>query len=278
MMKIIRKPGICIVITLLVCFNNEAKAQYNEVIKSISSTCYAAGYYPERAIDNNTSTSYMVHPYVSCSDKNVNLQIVLRRNIKAASMRIISDAPGIIVSIGDVENYHTTLESDEVVYLLKPNEFDTINLYREGPGNVHEITIEEISISTVNMPYSYDNSGRMYHRSFFMGTLKNSGLVDNTPVLMDNPDQDLFHETIAGIGIRIYPNPTRENVKVEFNGLDLENDKGTITLFSINGVAIREYKTDDFYTLVELNNLSSGLYFIKVNLADETKMWKIVKE
>ncbi|MFW5758556.1 MAG: hypothetical protein ACOCYO_07735, partial [Bacteroidota bacterium] len=210
MIKVIRNLGMLLFIVLLILQNVEVKAQYNEVIESITSTCYAAGYYPERAIDNNTSTSYMVHPYVSCSDKNVNLEIVLKRRIKAASIRIISDAPGIIINMGDVDNnkmgdmdnYHTTLDTDEVVYLLKPNEFDTISFYREGPGDVFEITIEEISISVVRIPFTYDDGGRMYQRSYFMGSLKNSGLVETPPISMDQPNEDLFQESIEDIGIR----------------------------------------------------------------------------
>jgi len=75
----------------------------------------------------------------------------------------------------------------------------------------------------------------------------------------------------------VYPNPTEGNFKL-FIG-SFENNNMSFKLYDINGIVIQDFKIEDKETIISMENLRSGIYFMKVirdNL--QVKVFKIVKK
>jgi hypothetical protein len=74
----------------------------------------------------------------------------------------------------------------------------------------------------------------------------------------------------------IYPNPTRGIIKLIVESFDNENLR--FRLYDINGVLLRYKKVESRETEIEMANLSSSVYFLKLLINNkEVKVFKIVK-
>jgi hypothetical protein len=74
--------------------------------------------------------------------------------------------------------------------------------------------------------------------------------------------------------ITIYPNPVTEFLKVTFSEL-IQNSKIS-SLFSMNGACIQTIKTDNNEVVIDVRNLTSGVYFMKFDIGSETILKKVV--
>ncbi len=61
--------------------------------------------------------------------------------------------------------------------------------------------------------------------------------------------------------LHVFPNPTENNLNI--SGIQLENGKAQLRLTDIYGKLILEKTISSITTIIETNNLSSGIYFIK---------------
>ena len=77
-------------------------------------------------------------------------------------------------------------------------------------------------------------------------------------------------------GVKIFPNPAFEYIAVEIQNTGYEEIK--VEIFDINGtkVLFREYYTDYLNEIIELNNLSIGVYTIKISLGSESSIYKLI--
>jgi hypothetical protein len=74
----------------------------------------------------------------------------------------------------------------------------------------------------------------------------------------------------------IYPNPTRGIIKLIVESFDNENLR--FRLYDINGGLLRDKKVESRETEIEMTNLSTSVYFLKVIINNkEVKVFKIVK-
>ena len=75
----------------------------------------------------------------------------------------------------------------------------------------------------------------------------------------------------------VYPNPTEGSLKLVIGSF--EDDNMSFRLFNMNGILIQDFKIEEKETIILMDNLRSGIYFLKViknNL--EVKVFKIVKK
>jgi hypothetical protein len=256
-----------------------SQAQYNEVIQSITSYCYEPSCPPSNAIDNKMNTFFVVHPYVACSDKNVYLHITLKRSIKAARVRIVAPGiAGIRVNVGNITGYHTTLLADETFYIVKPDQFQTLSFYRAGPGQVCEITIDELSIDGISMPFVYDAAGQMTLRSIYLG-LGTKSAVAMAPDTYDQQGEEYQLEDMVDLQkILIYPNPTRDQIKIDFEKISNPNMQALAELYSINGTLILSAKMEGNMGVLDLSQQPPGIYILTITINNERSQWRVIKE
>jgi hypothetical protein len=75
----------------------------------------------------------------------------------------------------------------------------------------------------------------------------------------------------------VYPNPTEGNLKLVIGSF--EEDNMSFRLFNINGILIQDLKIEDIETTISMDNLTSGIYFLKIVKNNiQLKVFKIVKK
>lgn len=75
----------------------------------------------------------------------------------------------------------------------------------------------------------------------------------------------------------VYPNPTEGSIKL-FIG-SFEDDNMRFRLYNMNGLLLQDYQIEDKETIIIMDNLPSGIYFLKVIKNKlEVKIFKIIKK
>lgn len=85
-----------------------------------------------------------------------------------------------------------------------------------------------------------------------------------------------IQDEIGHVTLNIYPNPTNDRICVERNDTE-GNGNMVVFLSSVTGVLVCKVETDNNQTFLDLSNLSSGIYIIKVDVNGEQRCWKVIK-
>ena len=75
--------------------------------------------------------------------------------------------------------------------------------------------------------------------------------------------------------VSVYPNPTKGLFTVQLTG---ESLNGTAEVFDVTGRMILRNTLTSESTELNLDNVSSGVYTLKVTVGNEVKVVKVVKE
>jgi len=100
-----------------------------------------------------------------------------------------------------------------------------------------------------------------------------------SPVSFVSPElttPDYFVETIAHVEMKIYPNPTTENITLQISNMETLQ-KGILQLYTLNGQLLQEQPVHSVNTIVSLAGLAKGTYILKVQINGITEDWKIIK-
>lgn len=75
--------------------------------------------------------------------------------------------------------------------------------------------------------------------------------------------------------LRIYPNPTKENITIETTNISKEQ---TISIYNMQGQLIVQQPTQQPKTDIDIIHLAKGVYVIKLSTADGIAVKKFIKE
>ncbi|MCL2436083.1 MAG: T9SS type A sorting domain-containing protein [Lentimicrobiaceae bacterium] len=90
------------------------------------------------------------------------------------------------------------------------------------------------------------------------------------------PSPEYFVEKLGQVEMKIYPNPTTENITLEISGWkDLQT--GVFKLYTLTGQLLQEQQVHNVTTTVSLAGLAKGTYILKVHINDRTEDWKVIK-
>ena len=125
--------------------------------------------------------------------------------------------------------------------------------------------------------YEYDEAGNRTLRKVVSMQLAPPAPPDTTQTANLTPQTaDYFVETIAQVEIKIYPNPTTENVTLEISNME-KLQTGKFTLYSLTGQLLQEHQVYSSTSTVPLSNLPKGTYILKVNINNRIEDWKVIK-
>jgi len=88
---------------------------------------------------------------------------------------------------------------------------------------------------------------------------------------------DPYTESIAGIDVLLYPNPTDGQLIIEFDESSSETT-GSIKVFNIEGRIIYAQTEFTQQNMIDLSNQENGIYFLHVQIDTDTKIYKIIKK
>lgn len=129
-------------------------------------------------------------------------------------------------------------------------------------------------------------SGASGSSSYSIGQLVYTTLVgSNQYSLSQGVQQPIEISVVSGIDetlpiqleVKVYPNPASSYLCLQVE--DIETLPYEVFLYDLNGMQIKQIKVTDMQTEIDINNLVSSVYFLKVVKRDEAiKTFKIVKK
>jgi hypothetical protein len=74
---------------------------------------------------------------------------------------------------------------------------------------------------------------------------------------------------------KIYPNPASGNITVQTSEI---SSRGHLSILNVNGQELLKQTINEFKTVVDITNLNSGIYFVKVICDNTVQVEKLIKE
>lgn len=127
--------------------------------------------------------------------------------------------------------------------------------------------------------YEYDNSGNRTDRMIVLIPNRPNSQqgIENTAALNDKSQtQSNLKETVAGVTLNIYPNPTKSTIKLTLNSLSNLNS-GVISIYSMDGKEIYSNQTVTSSTVFDLSDKPDGMYILRILINNTSVDWKIIK-
>ncbi len=117
--------------------------------------------------------------------------------------------------------------------------------------------------------FDYDGNGNCIERSILIG---------NKSVTIDDQDDYFVEEFIAETAMKIYPNPTKGILRVDF-GTVIDNKTVMIVVYDLQGKEVFNNRTNGESSLqIDLTYNPNGIYIMKVKIGIQETSWKIIKE
>ncbi len=116
--------------------------------------------------------------------------------------------------------------------------------------------------------YTYDSAGNRTKKEIVSSSTRSLFSSESKQVLHIEEKQN--HE------IKIYPNPTKGIVNIQFATENIGN--GEISVYNISEELITKINFSDSYQTIDLSTQPDGFYIIRIMLEDKVYHWKIVKE
>ncbi len=127
--------------------------------------------------------------------------------------------------------------------------------------------------------YRYDASGNRTARDI---VLKQTRSLLSTPlpnIQEDTVNQksEVYADTLAKSSVLIYPNPTKNKITVEIQGIEEYNGNG-IYLYDQTGRLVLTHKNLSITNNIDVSNLKQGIYFMIIRIKDNISRWRVIKE
>ena len=114
---------------------------------------------------------------------------------------------------------------------------------------------------------------------FYKVTLKVTNTCGEVSIQSFRLNQIGEEEYLLNTSVEVYPNPASDFVNVKWNIKDLNVER--ISIIDVTGRLVKSFKnTDDSEgeLTLDINSISSGLYFIQIHTKGKTLKYMLVKE
>ena len=120
--------------------------------------------------------------------------------------------------------------------------------------------------------YGYDAAGNRISRTIVIAAPLKSAPA---PAVEEQPT--VYSETLSGVELKIYPNPTDGLLKVEIHNLP-ENQTAGIWLYNMSGKLVTSFKGVTGFATVDISGQPQGTYLMKIVAGEYQTEWKIIKK
>lgn len=128
------------------------------------------------------------------------------------------------------------------------------------------LIISNIAVAQ-EMSFVFDNAGNRVDRVITLEPQKNKSRAGG----------NYLTEEIAEKRIKIYPNPTEGNLKIEICGYT-DDISYSLEVFGTNGQLIYHSFPQSSVTEIDLTDHSSGVYLLKIGVGKSFSTWKVIKK
>ena len=119
--------------------------------------------------------------------------------------------------------------------------------------------------------FTYDASGNRIERVI---DLTKSAQI--TASSSSANEEKLFEAELSNLDIRIYPNPTKDVLKVEIP--DIGDIKPTLVVYNLQGKQLVHKTVSNQISTINLSVHPAGMYIMKIVNGQESLDWKIIKD
>lgn len=177
--------------------------------------------------------------------------------------------------LNDAEVYGNQLAFDKSgkLYLSYSADFNLGFLYEyNGSGWEHVGPLESVAVA--HMPrIAFDNDNQL----FLMHGI-GSGSAPLTIRRLADPTADLNEKDIFTQKIRLFPNPVSQSLTVDLNQLGFKSGEIELEIYNSNGQLILGQNVSGAQTIIDVNNLPSGIYMLNVRNAANNFRHRFVKQ
>jgi len=117
--------------------------------------------------------------------------------------------------------------------------------------------------------FEYDDAGNRVLRISAKKITKADTIFNTDSLFAELPEAPIN-------GLRVYPNPARETVNIEFT--TLPEIKVEFTLSDINGRLLEQGMITEALTPLNLQNIGKGTYLLLIKAGTENEKFKIIKQ
>lgn len=125
-----------------------------------------------------------------------------------------------------------------------------------------------VLVGTMNaqkIQYVYDNAGNRVKREIVL----TKSAAETQPAV--------FTEELAKRTIKIYPNPTEGQLKVEVPAFE-ESNSVNLTIVNMQGQVVLRKKMNSVVADLDISSKPNGIYILQINIDGENSSWKIIKK
>ncbi|WP_461634293.1 T9SS type A sorting domain-containing protein [Labilibaculum euxinus] len=133
-------------------------------------------------------------------------------------------------------------------------------------------------MSQNNVSFAYDSAGNRVSRTINLSSTKSGINGGDTEEFTFEKNEDFFTEVLAEKEIKIYPNPTRGQLRVDILGYEDLDNNSSIQVFTTGGVLLYKSNTPSQTNNINLSDKPAGLYLMVITIGSEKSTWKIVKQ
>ncbi|PKP48717.1 MAG: hypothetical protein CVT94_07560 [Bacteroidetes bacterium HGW-Bacteroidetes-11] len=126
-----------------------------------------------------------------------------------------------------------------------------------------------VQAQTQTVVFEYDAAGNRELRIIAKKITKADTLFNTDSLFAEIPEAPIN-------GLRVYPNPARESVNIEFS--TLPEAKVEFSLSDINGRLLEKGKITEALTPLNLQNIGKGTYLLLIKAGAENEKYKIIKQ
>ncbi|MDM8160145.1 T9SS type A sorting domain-containing protein [Labilibaculum sp. K2S] len=130
--------------------------------------------------------------------------------------------------------------------------------------------------NTIN--FAYDAAGNRVSRTINLSNTKSGINGGDTEEFTFEKSEDFFTEVLAEKEIKIYPNPTRGQLRVDIMGYEDLDNNSSIQVFTTGGALLYKSNTPSQTNDINLSDKPAGLYLMVITIGSEKSTWKIIKQ
>jgi hypothetical protein len=166
---------------------------------------------------------------------------------------------------------------DSLEYVWSGNGFFNVGLWLEDTYLGTDELIDELEVVVGDPPiieYSYDNAGNRVSREIVYYSELDEGLKSMKTQTPPKKDEEIQPEEL----MNLYPNPANHSVNIVVSPEVLEMENKRIIIYDFQGRVIKQMIPQGLVTEMEVSDMRSGTYIVKVLYGSKSKDWKLIKQ
>ena len=171
--------------------------------------------------------------------------------------------------------------------ILNPGTYILVVEANDENGSITTNIIGEILKEVPSIEYSYDASGNQIKKEL----IQVSGMISGRSLKSSKeeiPEWDLTdavfnepapsaEEMMNELKLKIYPNPTRGDLRVDITGGEIPR-RSMFLLYDITGKVLKQQINISATNFLDISSYPAGTYILRVILDNDVSVWKIIKE